>query len=610
MSSTIGDERVLQALRNYWGYETLRPMQREAIEAGIAERDSLVVLPTGGGKSLCYQIPPLVAERTDVVISPLIALMKDQVDGLQSCGYPAAALFSGQSLEEQNGILDDLRAGHLRLLFVAPERLFSSRLLGALTTAGVGTFAIDEAHCISHWGHDFRPEYRRLATLRGVFPDAALHAFTATATERVRADILAQLDLRDPRVLVGDFDRPNLTYRVIPRESKARQVAEVLARHRDQAAIVYCITRRETEQLAAALQKQGVRADHYHAGMSPDARRRTQEAFSTERLDVIVATVAFGMGIDRGDVRCVVHAGCPKSVEHYQQEAGRAGRDGLEAECVLLYHASDLLRWESLIRGSGDQAEVDPQVVEATLDLLGHIRRYANALRCRHAMLVEYFGQQGPDQPCGACDVCLDEVAGLEDGTVLAQKILSCVARVEQRFGAEYVVDVLKGEPTERIQQFGHERLSTYGLCRDIDRKVLKRRVYELLDQGLLTRAAQGLPVLHLTRTSLEVLRGQRPVQFRVVTETKVRRTRTEAASWEGVDEDLFHELRALRKQIAAEKSVPAYVVFGDVTLRDIARRKPATEAEFQQVHGIGAKKAAQYGPAVLACVAAWNDRH
>jgi ATP-dependent DNA helicase RecQ len=332
----IDDIRIREILSRWWGFETLRPLQADAIRAALAGRDSLVVMPTGGGKSLCYQLPPLVSETTDVVVSPLVALMKDQVDALEAIGYPAAAIHSGLSADERRQIRDRLAAGELRLLFTAPERLVNSGLLDLLAQVGVKRFAIDEAHCISQWGHDFRPEYRQLALLRERFPSASIHAFTATATPRVRDDIVNQLQLREPEVLVGIFDRPNLVYRVVPRTDRMAQTLQVLGRHAGEASIVYCISRKETERLAARLAAEGILARPYHAGLDTKERHKTQEAFSRETIDVVVATVAFGMGIDRSDVRLVLHTSLPKSLEAYQQETGRAGRDGLAAECVLL----------------------------------------------------------------------------------------------------------------------------------------------------------------------------------------------------------------------------------------------------------------------------------
>jgi ATP-dependent DNA helicase RecQ len=603
-------DAMLATVRRYWGFDALRPLQREAIDAALARRDALVVLPTGGGKSLCYQVPPAVAARTDIVVSPLIALMKDQVDGLRACGYPAAALHSGMEPAELREVEHGLTEDRYRLLFVAPERLLAPRFLDWLTRAGVRDFAIDEAHCISHWGHDFRPEYRQLAELKARLPGASLRAFTATATERVRADIAAQLRLDDPLVLVGTFDRPNLTYRVVPRFDTRRQVLEVLRRHADQAAIVYCLSRRETEQLAEALTAQGLKAAHYHAGMDGTARRTTQEAFAEERLDVVVATVAFGMGIDRSDVRCVIHAAIPKSIEHYQQETGRAGRDGLEAECVLLYSPADVIRLERLIERSAAEAEVPADVMAAGRALLREMQRFAGSLVCRHRTLSEYFCQAYPAASCGACDVCLDEVEGVADATVTAQKILSCVARAGEGFGITHIVDVLVGADTERIRQWQHGKLSTYGLLTDESRNAVTAMVHQLLDQRLLDRTPGDRPVLKLNAASWAVLRGQRSVQLVQPRQKPVARARFDDDSWEGVDHGLFDHLRQLRRALAEARGVPSYIIFGDATLRELARVRPSTPAAFAGVRGVGKKKLDDLGPTFLAHIRDYCSAH
>jgi ATP-dependent DNA helicase RecQ len=591
---------VLAIVRKYWGFDQLRPLQEQAIHAGLEHRDSLVVLPTGGGKSLCYQVPALLRGRTDVVVSPLIALMKDQVDGLRANGYPAAALHSGMDADTLRRTEAEVVAGRYRLLFVAPERLLSSRMLQLAARIGVRAFAVDEAHCISHWGHDFRREYRQLAQLKERFPDASVHAYTATATERVRADIVAQLRLRNPALLVGDFDRPNLTYRVVPRYDPTGQVLEIVRRHAAQAVIVYCLSRRETEEMAADLRAAGLRAAAYHAGMDADARRKTQDAFAAEQIDIVVATVAFGMGIDRSDVRCVLHATMPKSIEHYQQETGRAGRDGLEAECVLLYSAADLARWEGLIEKTAANAEHPTEVTEALRKMLEEMRRFCTSLRCRHQRLVEYFGQAYRGDTCGACDVCLGEVEGLADSTVTAQKILSCVARTGEKFGIEHVVDVLLGANTERVRRWHHETLSTYGLMKDAPRRELTNLVYQLVDAGVLDRTAGDRPILRLNDGSWAVLRNQRTVRLRQPKGSRTAKTRLDEESWDGVDRGLFESLRALRRAIAAERGVPAYVVFGDATLRDLARVRPTTAQSLRRVRGVGERKLADLGARFL----------
>jgi ATP-dependent DNA helicase RecQ len=603
---TTPDARILAVMRRYWGYDVLRPLQADAMRAELERRDSLVVLPTGAGKSLCYQVPPAVEGRTDVVVSPLISLMKDQVDGLRAAGYAAAAVHSGLDAEERRAVEAGMSAGAYRLVFVAPERLLAPRFLEWIDRARVHSFAIDEAHCISHWGHDFRPEYRQLAEIKSRLPDASVHAYTATATERVRLDIAEQLRLAEPLLLVGPFDRPNLTYRVVPRVDTRRQTMEVIERHRDQAVIVYCLSRRDTEELADWLVAQGVRAAHYHAGLERDERRRTQEAFTEERIDVVVATVAFGMGIDRSDVRCVVHAALPKSIEHYQQETGRAGRDGLEAECVLLYSPADAIRLESLIQKSALDAQVPDAVVAAGRELLGEMRRYASALRCRHRALSEYFGQAYPASGCGACDVCLEEIEGVDDATVTAQKILSCVARAGERFGAVHIVDVLAGAETARVRQWEHQRLSTYGLLKDVPRKAITSMIYQLVDQGLLARTPGERPVLHLTDASWEVLRGKSSVRLLQPKAGPVAKTRFDEASWEGVDRGLFESLRGLRKRLAEERQVPPYVIFSDATLRDLARFRPSSPLGLSRIRGIGRRKIDDLGPFVLQHMAAY----
>jgi ATP-dependent DNA helicase RecQ len=596
---------ILATVRRYWGYSELRPLQEQAIRAGLEQLDSLVVMPTGGGKSLCYQVPAELTRRTDIVVSPLISLMKDQVDGLRECGYPAAALYSGMAAHAVHETEEQFAAGRYRLLFVAPERLLMPRFLQLAERVGIRAFAIDEAHCISHWGHDFRPEYRRLAEIKSRFPGASVHAYTATATERVRADIAAQLRLKNPAILVGTFDRPNLVYRVVQRVDARVQTLEVLQRHRGQAAIVYCISRNDTESMAAFLQANKINAAFYHAGMEADERRRTQDEFASEAIDVVAATVAFGMGIDRSDVRCVIHAAMPKSIEHYQQETGRAGRDGLEAECVLLYSAADVLRWESLIERSAGEAEVAFEIVAASRELLDHMRRLCSGVRCRHRTLSEYFGQKYTTPNCEACDVCLNEVEGLADATVTAQKILSCVARAGERFGGEHIIDILLGANTERIRRWGHSELSTYGLMKGTDRKTLTNMLYQLIDDGLLERSTDERPVLRLNDASREVLRGNRTVQL-LQPKIKVKKTRYDEQSWDSVDTGLFEVLRSLRRKLAEERGVPAYVLFNDATLRDMARSRPGSASALLSIRGVGERKLADLGERFLEVISTY----
>ena len=607
---------VDDVLQRYWGFETLRPLQGSAIHAVLERRDSVVVLPTGGGKSLCFQVPALIGDEPGValVVSPLIALMKDQVDGLVASGVPAARLDSTMSSDARQATFNGLRDGRFKLLYVSPERLMGdggASFQATMARTGVRYIAIDEAHCISHWGHDFRPEYRQLGALRAAWPQVSMHAFTATATTRVREDIVRQLGLRDALVLVGSFDRPNLIYRVRPRLSRDQQLEAVLTSHRGEAGIVYCISRKDVDQTAAALADAGHKAVAYHAGLSDDERARNQDAFIDERADVVVATVAFGMGVDRSDVRFVVHAGAPKSLEHYQQEAGRAGRDGLAAECLLLYSSADFLKWRRIMELSGELSEAD----------VAHLRqmeRYAGAFQCRHKTLVEHFGQTYEGGDCGACDVCLGEIERVDDPLILAQKIGSCVARVKQRFGLVHVAAVLEGKSTPQIAQNGHDALSTFGLLKDLSAAEIKGYIEQLVARGFLQRTPGDYPVLELTATGVAMLKGQVAAEDIVLcrqpkasTRSRSRGGRGDAAmgrvereSWEGVDRDLFDALRALRLEIARGRGVPPYVVFHDSTLREMARARPRSLSALLHVPGVGARKAEDFGQQFLDAIA------
>jgi ATP-dependent DNA helicase RecQ len=607
MNELVGTASPLaEALERYWGYTSFRPLQREAMDAILSDRDSIVVMPTGGGKSLCFQAPAVVRDGLAVVVSPLISLMKDQVDTLVGNGVPAACYNSSLPSERKSSVLAGLREGRYRLLYVSPERLVGeggSAFINLLAGCAVRFVAIDEAHCISQWGHDFRPEYRQLGTLRTLLPNISIHAYTATATARVRRDIAAQLGLITPLELVGSFDRPNLVYRVLARANLKQQLLEILSRHRGQSGIIYCTSRREVDALAAWLREKNVRALPYHAGLSDDERSRHQDAFLEEEADVIVATVAFGMGIDRSDVRFVVHAGAPQSLEHYQQESGRAGRDGLEAECVLIYSTADFMKWRLMLERNGE-------LTDASRKLLRDIERYAASVGCRHRHLVSYFGDTYPRADCSACDFCLDELETVDDPIVVARKVLSCVARVGQRFGVAHVANVLCGSDTEAITSRRHHELTTYGLLRDAPSPEVRGYVEQLIAHGFLRQTDDAFPVVALTArgvalmkdpataSDLALARQRRPVKGKVQ-----KRSRIESESWQDVDRDLFDRLRAVRLEIARARGVPPYVIFHDTTLREMARLRPKTVAELHGIRGIGARKADDLGETFLAAI-------
>jgi len=545
-----------------------------------------------------------MVEGCAVVVSPLISLMKAQVDALNGAGVGAAFLNSSLGFRDRRAVEERALGGGLRFLYLAPERLVQEDFLAVLDRMKVSFFAVDEAHCISHWGHDFRPEYRKLRMLKERFPEVPAHAFTATATPEVRADIVRELALRNPKVLVGNFDRPNLTYRALPRQGAVEQILRILGRHPGESGIIYSIRRSDTEDLCRALQARGIKALPYHAGLSQEIRKFNQDQFSKEEAEVIVATVAFGMGINRSNLRFVVHAGLPKSIEHYQQETGRAGRDGLPAECVLLHSGSDFMTWKFIMEAEGTAN------LSVELKKLSQMAEFARGGACRHRALVGYFGQDpGAGAPCGACDFCLGEVALLPDSTEVAKAIVSCVTRFNGRFGAGHAADVLRGNPTPKVQGYGHEEYPEYGRLKERSGRSIRIWTDQLIAQNLLEKAGGLYPTLGVTQEGAELLRGERQAALSVVVEPK-REKKTPRASksqetqdWEGVDRDLFESLRRLRRGISQELQVAAYVVFGDRTLREIARVKPRTLEEFGGIWGVGQKKCQTFGARFLACI-------
>jgi ATP-dependent DNA helicase RecQ len=586
-------DAIGEVLKRHWGYDSLLPLQREAIETVCRGRDSLVVLPTGGGKSLCFQIPALLAPGITVVVSPLLSLMKDQVDGLTESGIVAARIDSTQTASERKCVWEGLGSRRIKLLYVSPERLLLPGFLQQLKQIGVSSLAIDEAHCVSMWGHDFRPEYRQLGALREALPGVPIGAYTATATHQVRQDIRDQLHLRDPEILIGKFDRPNLLFRIQRRTRLLSQICEVLKRHPKESGIIYCISRAEVDDLHLQLNRRGYRALPYHAGMADGARKRNQDAFQNDEADIIVATVAFGMGIDKSNVRYVVHAAMPKSMEHYQQETGRAGRDGLEAECCLFFSGKDYHTWKLILSDSG------AEIQKVQLRKLGQMYEFCGSFSCRHRALSAYFGQSLAYRNCMACDVCLSDMEPVSEPLVLGQKIISSVVRQGERFGLQYTAAVLTGSKEDRIQTNRHHLLSTYGLLSDNTQDEVRDWIEQLTVQGFLQRSGE-YGVLGVTPKGWELLRSQRePLLMRAVRRPLASSAAREF-SWRDVDQQLFEKLRVLRLSLANKRGVPAYMVMTDAALRELARRKPLNLQALKRIPGIGKIRASTYGPAIL----------
>ena len=609
----------LQALKDSFGYSSFRPYQEEIIEHALAGRDVLALLPTGGGKSLCFQLPAVLGRGLTLVISPLIALMKDQVDALHENGVAATFLNSSLDSEDARSRFRGLWRNEYRLLYVAPERLFQPSFMQSLGEWPVERVAIDEAHCISEWGHDFRPEYRRLAELRERFPSIPFMALTATATERVRKDILVQLRLKDPFVCVGSFNRANLAYRVIPKSKPADQVRRLVAAHKGGAGIVYCASRRATESVAESLSDASIEARPYHAGLSDVARSKNQEAFVRDRVQVICATVAFGMGIDKPNVRFVIHHDLTKNIEGYYQETGRAGRDGLASECVLLFSASDVAKQLGFIEEITD--EVEKRVARAQLR---RMIEYGETTGCRRANLLEYFGETYKEPSCGGCDNCLTP-REVFDASVPIQKLLSSVYRVRSAlsamgrsstFGLLHHAHILTGKTTEQITRWSHETLSTFGIGREFSREEWQQIGREAVRRGLLSQMSGDYPTVDLTaeggqflktRGSFEMPRPVAPSRAVAAAGAKRGRGARNSADEAPFDEDLYEKLKALRRTFADDRNVPAFVIFGDATLRAMSRDKPATPDEFLAVSGVGPAKLAQFGDAFTKAI---KDHH
>ena len=574
-------------LKKHFGYDEFRPLQEEIICDALGGRDVFVLMPTGGGKSLCFQLPALLQDGLTIVVSPLISLMKDQVDALQTSGISATFLNSTLEREDAKARWRGLHRGEYRMLYVAPERLMLETFLERALSWNIAQIAIDEAHCISEWGHDFRPEYRELKKLREHFANASVMALTATATERVRVDIIKQLQLREPHCYVASFNRPNLTYRVIPKTSAYEQLLEFIRARPNESGIVYCASRKSTDSLARNLNNDSISAKPYHAGLTSSERTKHQESFLRDDVRVVTATIAFGMGINKPNVRFVVHYDLPKNLESYYQETGRAGRDGLPSECVLLFSAGDVAKQIHFI---DEKSESEARIARAQLQQMVH---YAETRECRRATLLRYFGEQYSKPSCEGCDNCLAPRETF-DGTIPAQKFLSCVHRVHAKsgfgFGLNHVVDVLRDADTEAIRQRGHNELSTYGIGRELKREAWQAIGRELLRLGLIECAPGRFATLTLTKVGRETLRDRTPITLTKQIEVVGRDQKARAGAIE-CDEMLFKQLRVLRRKLADERDVPAYVIFSDVSLRQMARNYPTTASEFRRIPGVGEQK-------------------
>ncbi len=591
-----------QALKRYFGHDSFRPLQKEIIDETIAGRDVFALLPTGGGKSLCYQLPAIVDKGLTVIISPLIALMKDQVDGLEANGIHATYLNSSLNKTDAKQRYAKLFSGEYKILYVAPERLMLSGFLQDLKQWNVCRFAVDEAHCISEWGHDFRPEYRQLSKLRNFFPDTPFMALTATATERVRNDIVLQLRLKNPKSFVASFNRPNLTYRIETKQAVFRQILNFIQTKPFESGIVYCYSRKATEQLADRLSQNGIEALPYHGGMTPKKRAENQEAFIRDECKVMCATIAFGMGIDKPNVRYVIHQDLPKNIEGYYQETGRGGRDGLPSDCILFFSPGDVAKQLQFIAEIKYIKERD-----VAKDQLRQMVHYAESKECRRKVLLGYFSEEWTDGNCGNCDNCMQPKESF-DGTLPAQKFMSCIFRVGQvsnfGVGINHIVDILLGSKNEKVRKWGHDRLSTYSIGQEHKRKEWQAFGRELIRDGYIDQNAENFGTLSLTSKGRQALRDRSSIELTRPSVIPEKAPRVTASTGNiDCDETLFATLRSLRKEIADEQGVPAYIIFSDVSLREMARDFPVNEDQLSEISGVGIKKLEAYGETFIEAI-------
>lgn len=585
-------KREKEILKNVFGYDEFRNMQGEVIASILNKKDALVVMPTGGGKSLCYQLPSLIFEGLTVVVSPLISLMKDQVDQMNQLGVNAVLLNSSISRGEYNENIDRIREGGVRLLYAAPETLLKNDVLRFLETVKVECLAIDEAHCISEWGHDFRPEYRKIVHLRKRFPEAVCIALTATATARVRSDIRKNLELGESGDFIASFNRSNLFYKIIPKDNPLEQTLEFLKQYKNDSGIIYCFSRDGVDRLYGNLKKQGYSVRPYHAGLSDDERRENQDLFLKDEVSIIVATIAFGMGIHKTNVRYVIHFDLPKSIEGYYQETGRAGRDGVDSTCLLLYSFSDIHKIRYFMDRKNDNAEKS-----AAVEQLTSLVDYADTPGCRRIPLIRYFGEEYNETYCGMCDNCTSADRHSDDVTVQAQMFLSCVKRSGERFGAGHVIDILRGSKSKKVYDFNHQSLSTYGIGREYSKEVWADLSRQFMKQKLVVSDIEIPGVLKLTEKAYNVMKGYETVTGSI---KNIAGPGSPGAGGKDYDSGLFEILRSRRRELAAAENVPPYVIFSDKTLSEIALKLPLTHEALLEIHGIGAHKFEKYGEILL----------
>ncbi|NHQ59262.1 DNA helicase RecQ [Chlorobium sp. BLA1] len=603
MNSPETDALLFDTLRKVFGFREFRPNQEKIVRAILDKRDVFAVMPTGGGKSLCYQLPAVLLSGTCMVISPLIALMKDQVDGARANGIRAAFLNSSQLHEERESVMRELLSNSLDLLYVAPERFTFDHFRELLGRVNISMAVIDEAHCVSEWGHDFRPDYLSLSALVSLFPDLPVSAFTATATHRVQQDILDRIALRDPLIVRASFDRPNLFYDVRFKEKPDAQIVAILKTNQGKAGIIYRTSRKSVNDTAAMLQTKGFRALPYHAGLSDEERKRNQEAFIRDEVEVIVATIAFGMGIDKSNIRFVIHADLPKSIENYYQETGRAGRDGEPAHCTLLFAQGDIPKVRFFIDTMLDETER-----ARALDALTRVTSFASTSVCRRITLLNYFGETYPHENCGYCDICTGS-REVVDCTREAQMLLSAIVRTEERFGATHIIDIVMGSANQKIRDMGHDQLRTYGVGKGHTKKYWRQLADELFAQKVVAKAEGLYPTLYLLPKAVRILKGEEQIEIVRVLEKKAARA-VQGDEGAPFDQELFELLRTLRKQIADEQGIPPYLVFSDRSLHDMAAIFPRTAEAMLTVSGVGEVKLERYGRQFLRLIDRFISDH